>query len=122
MAVTASTPIELVEGVYARFEERIDAARERHGRSLTLAEKILIAHLDDPTAAFERGVTYNDLRPDRLNLLEGGNGAKQDRSEDHRSEASLLSRARLTRGKRNRLAILRRCRNRRLEATGRELP
>ncbi len=66
MAVTASTPIELVEGVYARFEERIDAARERLGRSLTLAEKILIAHLDDPTAAFERGVTYNDLRPDRV--------------------------------------------------------
>ena len=29
MAVTASTPIELVEGVYARFEERIDAAQKR---------------------------------------------------------------------------------------------
>ena len=29
MAVTASTPIELVQGVYARFEDRIDAARER---------------------------------------------------------------------------------------------
>ena len=66
MAVTASTPIELVEGVYARFEERIDAARERLGRPLTLAEKILIAHLDDPSVDFERGGTYNDLRPDRV--------------------------------------------------------
>jgi aconitate hydratase len=36
------------------------------GRPLTLAEKILIAHLDDPAADFERGVTYNDLRPDRV--------------------------------------------------------
>src|SRR5690606_38835280 len=66
MAVTASTPIELVEGVYARFDERIDAARARLGRPLTLAEKVLIAHLDDPTADIERGVTYNDLRPDRV--------------------------------------------------------
>ncbi|HPU39727.1 MAG TPA: aconitase family protein, partial [Microthrixaceae bacterium] len=66
MAVTASTPIELVQGAYARFNDRIDAARERMGRSLTLAEKILIAHLDDPDADFERGGTYNDLRPDRV--------------------------------------------------------
>ena len=66
MAVTASTPIELVRGAYARFDERIDPARERLGRPLTLAEKILIAHLDDPAEAFERGTTYNDLRPDRV--------------------------------------------------------
>ena len=66
MAVSASTPIEIVREVYARFEDRIDAARARLGRPLTLAEKILVAHLDDPTAEFERGVTYNDLRPDRV--------------------------------------------------------
>ena len=66
MAVTASTPIELVRDAYAKFEERVDAARQRLGRSLTLAEKILIAHLDDPSADFERGITYNDLRPDRV--------------------------------------------------------
>ncbi len=66
MTVSASTPIELVQGVYARFDERIDATRERLGRPLTLAEKILIAHLDDPAAEFERGVTYDDLRPDRV--------------------------------------------------------
>ncbi len=66
MAVTASTPIELVRRVYERFDERIDAARDRVGHPLTLAEKILIAHLDDPDATFGRGATYNDLRPDRV--------------------------------------------------------
>ena len=66
MAASASTPLELVETVYERFENRIDAARDRLGRALTLSEKILIAHLNDPSSAFERGVTYNDLRPDRV--------------------------------------------------------
>ena len=66
MAVSATTPIELVEDVYARFDARINAAKATLGRSLTLAEKILIAHLDDPSASFEGGVSYNDLRPDRV--------------------------------------------------------
>jgi aconitate hydratase len=66
MAVTATTPIELVRDVYTRFTERVDPARERLGRPLTLAEKILVAHMDDPSVAFERGRTYNDLRPDRV--------------------------------------------------------
>lgn len=66
MPVSATTPIDLVNKTYARFEERVDEARERLGRSLTLAEKILISHLDDPAADFEGGVTYNDLRPDRV--------------------------------------------------------
>ncbi|MFV0316532.1 MAG: aconitate hydratase [Microthrixaceae bacterium] len=66
MAVSASTPIELVKDVYTRFDDRVDAARERLGRPLTLSEKILVAHLDDPAATFERGETYNDLRPDRV--------------------------------------------------------
>ena len=65
MAASASTPLELVETVYERFENRIDAARDRLGRALTLSEKILIAHLNDPSSAFERGVTYNDLAVDR---------------------------------------------------------
>ena len=66
MAVTAGTPIDLVREAYARFDERIDGAREHLGRPLTLAEKVLIAHLDDPDEHFERGETYNDLRPDRV--------------------------------------------------------
>ncbi len=66
VTVAASTPIELVERVYATLDERIGDARRRVGRPLTLAEKILVNHLSDPAAAFERGVTYNDLHPDRV--------------------------------------------------------
>ena len=66
MAVTANTPVELVRDAYARFEDRVDGARRRLGHPLTLSEKILIAHLDEPDSVFERGVTYNDLRPDRV--------------------------------------------------------
>ena len=66
MPVAASTPIELIENVYSTLAERVDAARERFGRELTLAEKILVNHLDDPTVTPERGATYVDLRPDRV--------------------------------------------------------
>ena len=66
MTVSAGTPIELVEGVYATLAERASAGRERFGRPLTLTEKILLNHLDDASAAIERGGTYNDFRPDRV--------------------------------------------------------
>ncbi len=64
--VTASTPIELVEGVYASLAERVAAARERLGRPLTLTEKILVNHLSDPGQDLERGVSYADFHPDRV--------------------------------------------------------
>ena len=67
MAVFAETPIELVNEVYSTLDERVAWGRETLGRPLTLAEKILINHLDDPeTAGLERGVSYTDLRPDRV--------------------------------------------------------
>jgi aconitate hydratase len=66
MAVTAGTPIELVQGVYARLAQRTAAGRERLGRPLTLTEKILINHLVDADEAFERASTYNDFHPDRV--------------------------------------------------------
>ena len=66
MAVFAETPIELVQGVYATLDDRLGAARERFGRALTLAEKILINHLDRPDQELERGDSYVDLRPDRV--------------------------------------------------------
>jgi aconitate hydratase len=66
MAVSASTPIELVESVYATLDERVGAARARLGRPLTLAEKILVSHLDHADQELERGVSYVDLRPDRV--------------------------------------------------------
>ena len=66
MTVTAGTPIELVEGVYASLPARVAAGRARFGRPLTLTEKILLNHLADPDEAIERGGTYNDFRPDRV--------------------------------------------------------
>ncbi|CAB4588023.1 MAG: aconitate hydratase [Actinobacteria bacterium] len=66
MTVTAGTPIELVEGVYATLGDRVALGRERFGRPLTLTEKILLNHLYDPDEAIERGGTYNDFHPDRV--------------------------------------------------------
>jgi aconitate hydratase len=67
MSVSASTPIELVNAVYASLPERVSLGRTRLGRPLTLAEKILINHLDDPQGQeMERGVSYADFNPDRV--------------------------------------------------------
>ena len=66
MSVAASTPIELVKGVYATLDQRIGEARTRFGRPLTLAEKILVNHLDRPDQELERGESYVDYRPDRV--------------------------------------------------------
>ena len=64
--VSASTPIELVEGVYATLTERTEGARQRLGRPLTLTEKILVNHLVDPAQELERGASYVDFHPDRV--------------------------------------------------------
>ena len=66
MTVTAGTPIELVEKVYATLPERAAGGRARFGRPLTLTEKVLLNHLGDPTEPIERGGTYNDFHPDRV--------------------------------------------------------
>ncbi len=67
MAVTATTPVSLIERVYSTLEERVAIGRRRLGRPLTLAEKILVNHLDDPEGSpIERGVSYVDFRPDRV--------------------------------------------------------
>ena len=67
MTVSASTPVELVERVYAQLPERAALGRERLGRPLTLAEKILVNHLVDPVnQAMERGASYADFDPDRV--------------------------------------------------------
>jgi aconitate hydratase len=65
--VGPTTPVELVESLYRRYPERVDVARRRLGRPLTFAEKILVAHADDPeTVGLERGVDYSNYRPDRV--------------------------------------------------------
>lgn len=67
MAVTAGTPIELVEGVYKTLTANTELGRKRLGRPLTLAEKILINHLVDPSEQeMERGRSYADFNPDRV--------------------------------------------------------
>ena len=66
MAVHASTPIELIEGVYAGLADAVAFGRERLGRALTLSEKILTAHLSHREQELERGASYVDLAPDRV--------------------------------------------------------
>ena len=67
MAVTAGTPIELVEQVYSCLPDRVATAGRRLGRPLTLAEKVLVNHLVDAEGQeMERGRSYADFRPDRV--------------------------------------------------------
>ena len=67
MTVGSRTPLDLVRGVYATLPERVAIGRRRLDRPLTLAEKILINHLDDPEGQdLVRGESYADLRPDRV--------------------------------------------------------
>ncbi|HXY92815.1 MAG TPA: aconitate hydratase [Acidimicrobiia bacterium] len=66
-SVGPTTPIELVEAVYARYGRALADGRRRLGRPLTFAEKVLFAHADDPsTVGTDRGVDYADYRPDRV--------------------------------------------------------
>ncbi|MGB0177738.1 MAG: aconitate hydratase, partial [Owenweeksia sp.] len=60
--------LEMIKEVYARFPERVEAARKVTGKPLTLAEKILYAHLWDgkTDTEFERGKSYVDFAPDRV--------------------------------------------------------
>ena len=60
--------IDMIKKVYERYPERIAAARQVVGKPLTLAEKILYAHLweGNATQAYERGNSYVDFAPDRV--------------------------------------------------------
>ena len=59
MAVSAGTPIELVNNVYDKLAASVAIGRDRLGRPLTLTEKILINHLSMPkTQEMERGRSY----------------------------------------------------------------
>jgi len=66
-SASATTPIELVERVYAALPGNVQIARDRLDRPLTLAEKILVNHLADPeNQELERGDSYADFHPDRV--------------------------------------------------------
>lgn len=60
--------IEMIKEVYARYPERIAAARKVVAKPLTLTEKILYAHLWNGNASevFLRGESYVDFAPDRV--------------------------------------------------------
>ncbi|MFT4628859.1 MAG: aconitate hydratase [Myxococcota bacterium] len=67
MPVSSSTPLALVQAVYAQLGARVALGRERLGRPLTLTEKILLNHLSDPEGqALERAKSYADFAPDRV--------------------------------------------------------
>jgi len=52
---------------YDLLADKVGIVRKRINKPLTLAEKVVYGHLDDPTTSgLERGVTYLRLRPDRV--------------------------------------------------------
>ncbi len=66
MHTIESTP-EFVAQVYRRMQQNLAVVRRRLGRPLTLAEKLLYGHLDDPAGQdLTAGVSYLMLRPDRV--------------------------------------------------------
>ena len=60
--------IDMLRSFYSNFPKRVDAVREQVGRPLTLAEKILYAHLyeESDICPFRRGEDYVNFRPDRV--------------------------------------------------------
>ncbi len=66
MVAIKSTP-EMASAVYATMERNLAVVRRRLHRPLTLADKILLGHLDDPEhQELEPGQSYLQLRPDRV--------------------------------------------------------
>lgn len=67
--------IEMIKALYAKYPERIAAARAKVGKPLTLSEKILYTHLWDndkdqagalATQTYKRGEDYVNFAPDRI--------------------------------------------------------
>ena len=63
---TDSTP-EMAARIYERMARNVASVRTRVGRPLTLADKVLLGHLDDAEAQdLEPGRSTLRLRPDRV--------------------------------------------------------
>ena len=70
--------VDQVKRLYESMPAKLDAARRRFGRPLTLAEKILVAHADDfAKQEWSRGKAQLRLRVDRVALQDatGPDGA-----------------------------------------------
>src|SRR5499427_1913453 len=66
MVAIESTP-EMAAAVYATMARNLAVVRRRLGKPLTLADKILLGHLDDPEhQEMEAGKSYLLTRPDRV--------------------------------------------------------
>src|SRR5262245_50488268 len=101
MATIESTP-EMAAKVYETMERNLAVVRRRLGRPLTLADKVLLGHADDPEhQEMEAGKSYLFLRPDRVVLQDvlGQTAMLQfmqtrrqrvARSEEHTSELQSL--------------------------------
>lgn len=60
--------VDMLRAFYASYSSKVDATRKKLGRPMTLAEKILYAHLFDGnvSSAYLRGEDYVNFRPDRV--------------------------------------------------------
>ncbi|MCB0377785.1 MAG: aconitate hydratase [Bdellovibrionales bacterium] len=66
MANIETTP-QMVKNVYQTTRDKLKVVKGRLGRPLTLAEKVLFGHLDDPqNQELDRGKSFLMLRPDRV--------------------------------------------------------
>ena len=96
MSAIETTP-ELVKSTYAKINANLEIVRERLGRPLTYAEKILLGHLDDPRGQeLIPGDSYLLLRPDRVAsavevTLLGAGGAGSDAAASASAAAIAIS-------------------------------
>ena len=68
MVQTDSTP-QFVESCYSQMRANLAEVRRKQNKPLTLADKVLFSHLDDPrTSDLNSGESYLLLRPDRVAL------------------------------------------------------
>ena len=58
----------MFETFYKSFSQKVDAAKNKFGRPLTLTEKILYAHLfhENELKDYKRGEDYVNFKPDRV--------------------------------------------------------
>ena len=69
MATSIESTPAFVSDTYAKMERTLTAVRQRIGRPLSLAEKVLLSHLDNPSEQeMNPGESYLLLRPDRVAL------------------------------------------------------